>query len=80
MEKELIVQLHSSFERLVHVEEETGVEFWLARDLQVLLGYQTWRSFVQVVEKSVTACRQSGYDSRDHSAEVGKMVPLASAK
>jgi len=34
MKKELIVQLHASFEQLIHVEEETGVEFWLARNLQ----------------------------------------------
>jgi DNA-damage-inducible protein D len=40
MKKELIVKLHASFEELIHVEEETGVEFWLARDLQELLGYQ----------------------------------------
>ncbi len=36
MKKELIVQLHASFEQLVHTEEESGVEFWLARDLQHL--------------------------------------------
>ena len=30
MKRELIVQLHASFEQLIHVEEETGVEFWLA--------------------------------------------------
>ena len=30
MKKELIVQLHASFEQLVHREEESGVEFWLA--------------------------------------------------
>ena len=45
MKRELIVQLHTSFEQLIHVEEETGVEFWLARDLQKVLGYETWRSF-----------------------------------
>jgi hypothetical protein len=28
------VKLHASFEELIHVEEETGVEFWLAWDLQ----------------------------------------------
>jgi len=38
MKKELIVQLHASFEEMVHVEEEAGVEFWLARDLQEVPG------------------------------------------
>jgi DNA-damage-inducible protein D len=80
MKKELIVQLHTSFEQLVHTEEETSVEFWLARDLQKVLGYQTWRRFVEVVEKAVTACRNAGYDPRDHFAGIGKMVPLGSGK
>jgi len=76
MKKEVIVQLHASFERMIHVEQEAGVEFWLARDLQEVLGYQTWRSFEQVIEKAITACQNSGYDPNDHFAEVGKMVPL----
>jgi DNA-damage-inducible protein D len=78
MKKELIVQLHASFEQLVHREEESEVEFWLARDLQEILGYETWRRFEQVVEKAVTACRNAGYNPNDHFAEVGKMVPLGS--
>ncbi len=78
MKQELISQLHASFEQLVHVEEETKVEFWLARDLQRVLGYETWRRFEQVVQKAITACRNAGYDPRDHFAEVGKMVPLGS--
>ena len=68
MKKELIVQLHASFEQLVHREEESGVEFWLARDLQEVLGYQTWRSFEQVVEKAVTACENVGLQASDHFA------------
>ncbi len=78
VKKELIVELHTSFERLAHREEESGVEFWLARDLQEVLGYQTWRSFGQVVEKAVTACQNAGYNPSDHFAEISKMVPLGS--
>lgn len=76
MKKELIEQLHVGFERSVCVEEETGVEFWLARDLRNLLGYQTWRHFERVIQKAITACESSGYESCDHFVEVDKMVPL----
>ena len=76
MKKELLLQLHASFEQMMHVEQETGVEFWLARDLQEVLGYQTWRSFEQVVDKAITACQTSGYDPNDHFADIGKMIPL----
>ncbi|HUT12053.1 MAG TPA: DNA damage-inducible protein D [Thermoguttaceae bacterium] len=78
MKKELIVELHRNLERLVHIEEESGVEFWLARDLQQVLGYSKWENFERVVKKAITSCENSGYDSRDHFLEVRKMVPLGS--
>ncbi len=78
MKRELISQLHDSFEQLVHVEEEMGVEFWLARNLQEILGYQTWRRFEEVIQRAVTAWNNSGYEAGDHFAKVGKMVPLGS--
>ena len=76
MKKELIVQLHASFEELVHREEETGVEFWLARDLQKALGYDRWENFEKVIGKAVAACEQSGYERRDHFLETTKMTPI----
>ena len=76
MKKEIVKQLHAGFEQSVRIEEETGVEFWLARDLRELLGYQTWRHFERVIQKAITACENSGYESRDHFVEVDKMVPL----
>ena len=39
MKSSVIVQLHSDFEALVQTEENTGVEFWMTRDLQSVLGY-----------------------------------------
>jgi len=39
MEKDLIVRLHKDFEQSVYKDEDTGLEFWLARELQSLIGY-----------------------------------------
>jgi hypothetical protein len=39
MKKEIIVHLHGNFEKNVHKDTDTGMEFWLARYLQNLLGY-----------------------------------------
>ncbi len=76
MKSELIRQFHASFEQMMHVEEETGTEFWLGRDLQQALGYQTWRSFEQVIDNAITACHNAGYNPNDHFAEASKMIPL----
>jgi hypothetical protein len=29
---------------------QSAVEFWLARELQILLGYSQWRNFEQVMD------------------------------
>ena len=78
MDKEIIVKLHSSFEDMVQVNQDTGTEFWCARDLQMLLGYSQWRNFAAVVDKAITACETAGYDPRDHFAHISKMVDLGS--
>ena len=76
MKRELIEQLHGSFEQLVHVEQDTGVEFWLARDLQSILGYDRWENFERVVNRAITACETSGYGATDHFLETTKMIPI----
>ena len=78
MDKEIVVRLHSSFEDMVRRFPDTGVEFWCARDLQMLLGYAQWRSFAAVIDKAITACQNSGYDPKDHFAHISKMVDLGS--
>jgi DNA-damage-inducible protein D len=57
---------------------EGGVEYWLARDLQHLLGYTKWDNFLNVVFKAKTACDVSGHAVTDHFADVSKMVDLGS--
>ncbi|MFC5571122.1 hypothetical protein ACFPN1_13735 [Lysobacter yangpyeongensis] len=75
MKKELITRLHRSFEDAAH--EQDGVEFWLARELQDLLGYTTWRRFEEVIDRAKTACANAGQPVPDHFADVGKMVERA---
>ncbi len=58
MKKEIIEKLHSDFEHIAQVEQETGVEFWLARDLQQILGYAKWENFSKVINKAKTPAKQ----------------------
>jgi len=78
MKKEIIVQLHGSFEKSVHKDTDTGTEFWFARDLQNLLGYSKWENFAKVIEKAKTACKTAGYEVADHFLDIRKMVSLGS--
>ncbi|MCC6477213.1 DNA damage-inducible protein D [bacterium] len=77
MEKQLITRLHRDFEDCAH--EEDGVEFWYARELQGLLGYDQWKNFEKVLSKAKTACETAGHDVSDHFADAGKKVDIGSS-
>jgi len=76
MEIDKITQLKSAFEAVVNQVE--GVEFWFARDLQILLDYKQWRRFEELVEKAKLACQKSGEVVENHFAKAGKMVKIGS--
>lgn len=75
MKRDLILQLTATFEGHAQ-QEESGVEYWLARDLQHLLGYANWVNFLNVVSKAKTACEVSKHSVFDHFVDVSKMVDL----
>jgi DNA-damage-inducible protein D len=75
MKTELIITMTSDFEAAVHFADD--VEFWYARDLQLLLGYSEWRNFTIVVEKAKIACKNAGQDIDDHFVGVNKMIDIA---
>lgn len=77
MKTELIHSLTDTFEG--HTQQtESGIEYWLARDLQHLLGYSKWENFLNVVLKAKIACEVSGHQVADHFPDVRKMVDLGS--
>ena len=77
MKAELVQSLTSNFE--AHAQQtESGVEYWLARDLQYLLGYGEWRNFNTAISKAKTACEVSNHPVADHFVGVNKMVDLGS--
>lgn len=77
MNSESIYELTATFE--AHAQQtESGIEYWLARDLQPLLGYTQWRNFVSIIGKAKTACDRSDRQVADHFVDVSKMVDLGS--
>ena len=73
MKPDLIHTLNTDFE--AHAKHtDTGIEFWLARDLQHLLGYTDWRNFLQTISKAKTSCEVSGHKITDHFADANKLI------
>ena len=74
MRQDIIQKLKKTFEDYVHNID--GIEFWYARDLQVLLGYNKWENFTNVIEKSKEACKNSGNEVNDHFPDVRKTINM----
>ena len=55
-----------------------GAEYWSARTLMPLLGYQNWREFNGAINRAVMAARQSNQNVTDHFVSSYKMVAIGS--
>ncbi|NQY74489.1 MAG: DNA damage-inducible protein D [Candidatus Margulisbacteria bacterium] len=53
-----------------------GVECWYARDLAQILGYPHWQKFINILDKAIIACKNSGYTSNDHFNQLVKMINI----
>jgi len=62
-----------SFESLKRTNE-FGAEFWSARDLQPLLGYDEWRKFEGAIRRAISSCKGSGNSPAYHFVGADKMV------
>lgn len=61
----------SPFDRIRQVRPN-GSEFWSARDLQPLLGYEKWERFDEAIQRAMVACQNSGQAPADHFPGSGK--------
>jgi DNA-damage-inducible protein D len=74
MDKEIISKLNRTFEEFAY--EQDGIEYWLARELQNLLGYTDWRNFLKVVDKAKESCKTTAEAVSDHFVDINKMIEL----
>ena len=66
-----------TFESIKHINE-SGVEYWLARELQEILQYKKWENFEKVIKQAMISCKISQHEVDDHFPEVRKTVPMPS--
>lgn len=74
MEKDTIIILNKRFEEYAY--EQDGVEYWLARELQELLGYTEWRNFLNAINKAKESCETTGEAVSDHFVDVNKTIQM----
>lgn len=78
MDKKTIYAMKNAFDEIVKIIQEEAVEFWYARDLMALLGYDRWENFHKVIERAIDSCKASEIEPADHFRSVTKMVQIGS--
>ena len=67
---------NKSFEDIKHIDEN-GIEYWYARELQLVLDYKEWRKFENVIKKAIDACENSGMSAFEHFVGADKLSKRA---
>ena len=78
MDKKRVGQIKEQFDLVIHSDENANIEFWYARELMSLLGYERWNNFDKAVSRAMDSCESGGIEVSDHFREVAKVVPLGS--
>lgn len=78
MDSKRIEQIKRQFDDVIQTTEQGNVEYWYARDLMKLLGYERWENFEKAIKRAMEACKGVNIKSLDHFREVTKMVQLGS--
>ena len=74
MDKSRIASLTQGFDSISHQEQQ--VEYWLARELQPMLGYKTWENFETAIKRAIDSVFSTGVEPLDHFREVTKMIQI----
>ncbi len=76
MDKNKISQIKNRFDSIINIIEDANVEFWYARDIMLLLGYERWENFDKAIQRAIDSCKTSNVLVSDHFREVTKMITL----
>lgn len=79
MDKNKITIRKLQLDELIHIEKDTQVEYWLARELMRVLGYERWENFEKSIRRAKESCESQGIAIEDHFREVTKMVQIGSS-
>jgi len=61
------VQIQQNLESIKRVTQDAeAMEFWSARDLMPMLGYNTWQKFSEAIERAKEACKRSNQIVESH--------------
>ncbi len=77
MNMERISFLQEQFDAIAHtLEGFPMIEYWNARDLQLLLDYTRWENFEEAIKRAMISCNVNGLEVSDHFRDGMKTINL----
>ena len=74
MDKKRVGQIKEKFDIVIHKDKKEKIEFWYARELASLLGYERWENFDKAILRAMDSCKNSNIKVSDHFREVTKLI------
>ena len=71
-----VEKTNKSFEDIKHIDE-SGVEYWYARELMPILQYSNWQNFEKIIDKAKKSCQNSDISVFEHFTDVSKLSKRA---
>lgn len=68
---------NKDFENIKKIDEH-GIEYWMGRELMIVLDYSNWQNFEEVIKKAILSCINSGQNVENHFIDVSKMAIVGS--
>jgi len=77
---ELDIRYSDFFSKLERLKKraQDGGHYWMARDIQVALGYSTWENFRAAIVRARMACESAGVFPDNQFRETTKLVSIGS--
>lgn len=76
MNTQEIAFLKTKFDEFAHIDDNSGVEFWYAREIMPLFGYKRWENFDKIIQKAILSIINAQISPNYHLREVTKMISI----
>lgn len=79
MNQKVIEARKLQLDDIIHYDEDSKIEYWLARDLMKILGYERWENFEKTIYRAMESCESQGTPIENHFCESTRVIEIGSS-
>lgn len=78
MDRAQMTVIKQSFDKIIHHTSDEQIEYWYARELMPLLGYDRWENFYKAIVRAMESCQAANVPVKNHFQAETRIVSLGS--